>query len=163
MKRNFSFKVIKNLIKHTILVDAPKSLLNKIMGRIEFYNNLQTNVKVDGMFFRIEDNFQMTIYWNDSTNEMDFKMDYNPDGMINYTLKFSLNLDDSYCGESEFIPIDYEENNLVGINFDYQFTSDGSWTLDDGFPTAEDLAEYGDIVSHEEREIIERAMEKNDM
>lgn len=157
MKRNFSFKVIKNLIKHTILVDAPKSLLNKIMGRIEFYNRVHCEVEVDGMYFRIEDNFQMLIYWNDDTQEVDFKMDYNPDGMINYSLRFSLNLDDSYRGECKFIPLDYEENNLTGIKFSYQFTPD------DSFPTAEDLAEYGDIASHEEREIIERAMQKNDM
>ena len=153
MKRNFSFKVIKNLIKYTILVDAPKSLLNKIMGRIEFYNR----VYCGGMCFRIEDNFQMLIYWNDDTQEVDFKMDYNPDGMINYSLRFCLNLDDSYRGAYKFIPLDYEENNLTGIKFNYQFTPD------DSFPTAEDLAEYGDIASHEEREIIERAMEKNDM
>lgn len=84
-------------------------------------------------------------------------MDYNPDGMINYTLEFSLNLDDSYRGEYKFIPLDYKENSITKINF-YD-----RWTLDDGLPTAEDLAEYGDIASHEEREIIERAMKKNDM
>ena len=156
MKRNFSFKVIKNLIKNTILTDSPKSLLKLVMDEIKVDNAFHLQFGIGNMVTTIEEVCLQTS-WNKENQEVDFRLDYNPDGMINYTLTFSLNLDDSYRGEYDFIPFDYEENNLTGINFHYQFTPD------DSFPTAEDLAEYGDIASHEEREIIERAMRKNDM
>ena len=156
MKRNFSFKVIKNLIKNTILIDSSKVLLKLVMDEIKFDNELHLQFGIDNVISTIEGVCLQTS-WNEENQEVDFRLYYNPDGMINYTLTFSLNLDDSYRGEYDFIPFDYEENNITKINF-YD-----RWTLDDGFPTAEDLAEYGDIASHEEREIIERAMEKNDM
>ena len=156
MKRNFSFKVIKNLIKNTILIDSSKVLLKLVMDEIKLDNEFHLQFGIGNMITIIEEVCLQTS-WNKENQEVDFRLDYNPDGMINYTLKFSLNLDDSYRGEYDFIPFDYEENNITKINF-YD-----RWTLDDGFPTAEDLAEYGDIASHEEREIIERAMEKNDM
>ena len=156
MKRNFSFKVIKNLIKNTILIDSSKVLLKLVMDEIKLDNEFHLQFGIGNMITIIEEVCLQTS-WNKENQEVDFRLDYNPDGMINYTLTFSLNLDDSYRGEYDFIPFDYEENNITKINF-YD-----RWTLDDGFPTAEDLAEYGDIASHEEREIIERAMEKNDM
>ena len=156
MKRNFSFKVIKNLIKNTILIDSSKVLLKLVMDEIKFDNELHLQFGIDNVISTIEEVCLQTS-WNKENQEVDFRLDYNPDGMINYTLTFSLNLDDSYRGEYDFIPFDYEENNITKINF-YD-----RWTLDDDLPTAEDLAEYGDVASNEEREIIERAMEKNDM
>ena len=156
MKRNFSFKVIKNLIKNTILIDSSKVLLKLVMDEIKLDNEFHLQFGIGNMITTIEEVCLQTS-WNKENQEVDFRLDYNPDEMINYTLTFSLNLDDSYRGEYDFIPFDYKENNITKINF-YD-----RWTLDDDFPTAEDLAEYGDIASHEEREIIERAMQKNDM
>lgn len=157
MKRNFSFKVIKNLIKHTLLIDEDKELINGVMDAIKSYNKIHVVQKSYHRKITNIDGVHILICWNDESKELDFKLNHNPDGMLNYILEFSLNLDNSYQGEFNLIPIDYKENNITKINF-YDW-----WTLYDGFSTDEDLLEYGDVASNEEREIIERAMRKNDM